>query len=122
MSIALVIDDNELILEPLLDVFAKLNIATIVCSDPATAIEWLKKNRFDFVLCDYHMPILGKDLVRLVKNQYPGTSVAIMSGDVQALDKSLMPDADCFLIKGQDNFIGRLREWVGRVRLRRRFH
>lgn len=52
----LIVDDNEMNIELIKETLADLNITITACSDPVTAINRIKSERFDLLLLDILMP------------------------------------------------------------------
>ena len=76
----LVDDDNEQ-LDLLALCVSSMGIDFVSASDGQKAVELLSSERFDVVISDIQMPRLdGIKLLRLIKKEYPGTDVVLITG------------------------------------------
>ena len=55
---ALVVDDSPVILKVFSNMLSQLEAESIVCSNPADALEIVKKEKFDVIFMDFIMPVM----------------------------------------------------------------
>ncbi len=94
---ALVVDDNEVNLNILEKQLKAFQIKSQLFSSPHQALESLEKESFDFIITDYHMPLMdGLEFAQKCKAQLPDTPILMLSsvegvhklpGAQQALDE-----------------------------------
>ena len=79
-KILVVDDDNDMCL--LLTRFLTRNNYEVASANSGqTAIEWMKKNKPDLVLCDFRLDdMTGIELLSKIKNTHPSASVIIITG------------------------------------------
>ena len=79
----MIIDDEKPILESIEKQLKEQNFNLYLESDPVEAIEKLKNNKIDIVLCDMRMkPISGLEVLNTLKIEYPKIPVIILTGYV----------------------------------------
>ena len=77
---ALVIDDDERVLNVCQDLLSRHGFAVTACPDSTQALPLLKSSAFEVVLLDIRMPGLeGTDLLPLIKKVYPELPVILVS-------------------------------------------
>lgn len=79
---ALIIDDEQPLLDIISEVLKHLDIESIQAPNGKSAIEIAKgKNIFDLILVDMNMPELnGKDTYKELRKKHPQSAVIFMSG------------------------------------------
>ena len=79
---ALIIDDEQPLLDIISEVLSHLNIESTQASSGKNALEIAKSNNiFDLILVDMNMPELnGKDTYKELRKRYPESAVIFMSG------------------------------------------
>ena len=99
----LMIDDNagfrELLREMLKE--SKIVFNLVEAKDPIEALEKFKKynHNFDFVLCDFFLPIQnGNEFLEIVKSYNKNINCFLMSGE-DAIDKGTFTCVDRFFLK-----------------------
>lgn len=100
----LIIDDEEAIADILARRFERLAFRVFKEHDGAEAIEVLKKEPIDLVVCDVKMPhgVSGSDVLKAAQKYNPGSKFVAISGHIPSHDcvKSIMNDgATCFIKK-----------------------
>jgi len=101
----LLVDDEDSILVSVGWAMEKSNFEVTTASDGGKALELLRSNVFDLVITDLKMPgIGGLEVLQQVKEQYPRTSVFILTGfgDIQTAIQALQLGADDYLLKPCD--------------------
>lgn len=102
MNKILIIDDDQDI-RLLLDRFLSKNgFVTETGSNGESAIELLKQNVFDLILCDFKLPdITGLELIQKIKILNPGASIIVITGysDVKVAVKSIKLGAYDYVTK-----------------------
>jgi two-component system, NtrC family, sensor kinase len=85
----LIVDDEDHITELIENVLQEFGYRTERLSDGAPAIELMKKNQYDILICDLHMPgIGGRDLIEWASKNRQSMRVLLLSGDVVRTDVS----------------------------------
>ena len=99
----LIIDDEETIVDILKRRFERLGFTVFSEYDGATAIEVLKKEMVDLVLCDVKMPngISGSDVLKAAQTHNPTCQFVAMSGHLNSHEsvESIMKDGAAVFIK-----------------------
>ena len=99
----LIIDDEETIVDILKRRFERLGFMVYSECDGAPAIEVLKKEMLDLVVCDVKMPngISGSDVLKASQTYNPGTKFVAMSGHLNSHEsvESIMKDGASVFIK-----------------------
>ena len=86
---ALIIDDNEDILNLTGITLMDRGYNVYTASDGFGGSEQMKKRRYDVVLVDYHMPRLnGLQFIETCRMRWPETPLILMSGDDYVTDHS----------------------------------
>lgn len=81
MKKILIIDDEVNVAILLSKFLTRNGFDVATASSGASGIEHLKNDEFDLVLCDYRLEDTdGREMLRLIKNQYPTTGVIIITG------------------------------------------
>jgi two-component system cell cycle sensor histidine kinase/response regulator CckA len=79
----LVVDDEDHIAELIEHILTASGHKTRRLNDGATAVELLKKQTFDLLICDLHMPgASGRDVIEWVRHSKAGLEVLLLTGDV----------------------------------------
>jgi DNA-binding NarL/FixJ family response regulator len=97
-------DDHHMFLESmslLLNTIDDFELVATV-SNGNDAIEFLKKNEIDVLLCDLQMPLMGGiEVVLKIREQFPQVKVLIltMSDNAQHVREALQVGADGYLLK-----------------------
>ena len=98
----LVVDDDPLVLDVVGATLERENFHVSKVRDGASAIDLLRREPHELVLCDMRMPgVDGMELLVQVRRQHPGTDVVIMTGYASregALDALARGAAD-YLVK-----------------------
>ncbi len=80
MPIALIIDDEADLCLLMQRTLKKMQIDSVIAYDMTTAVQHLKKQRFDFCLTDLRLPDgSGLDIVKLISSHFPFTPVAVIT-------------------------------------------
>jgi two-component system cell cycle sensor histidine kinase/response regulator CckA len=98
----LVVDDEELTRQTITRMLEAGGFTVVTATNGAEALEYLSKRSadVDIVLSDVTMPEMnGIDLSYHIRDRYPRMPVAIVSGDVSDLEKSIIGRADVPFIK-----------------------
>lgn len=98
----LVVDDEELTRQTITRMLEAGGFTVVTATNGAEALEYLSKRSadVDIVLSDVTMPEMnGIDLSYYIRDRYPRLPVAIVSGDVSELEKSIIGRADVPFIK-----------------------
>ena len=98
----LVVDDEELTRQTITRMLEAGGFTVVTAANGAEALEYLSKRSadVDIVLSDVTMPEMnGIDLSYHIRDRYPRMPVAIVSGDVSDLEKSIIGRADVPFIK-----------------------
>jgi len=86
----LIIDDEENLRHMLSTVLSKHGYRTEVAADGAQAVELLRRNRFDLVLCDIRMPVMdGMGFLRKLQEENLGLPTVIMMSAYGTLDDAI---------------------------------
>jgi two-component system cell cycle sensor histidine kinase/response regulator CckA len=98
----LVVDDAETTRQTISRMLEAGGFAVETASSGAEALECLAraKGAIDLVLSDVTMPgMTGIDLAYEIRDRYPAVPIAIVSGDVSELERSIIGRADVPFIK-----------------------
>jgi two-component system cell cycle sensor histidine kinase/response regulator CckA len=98
----LVVDDAETTRQTISRMLEAGGFAVETASSGAEALECLAraKGSIDLVLSDVTMPgMTGIDLAYEIRDRYPAVPIAIVSGDVSELERSIIGRADVPFIK-----------------------
>ena len=98
----LVVDDEDNTRQTITRMLEAGGFTVITATNGAEALDCLAAQRddIDIVLSDVTMPTMnGIDLSYHIRDQYPGMPVAIVSGDVSDLEKSIIGREDFPFIK-----------------------
>jgi two-component system, cell cycle sensor histidine kinase and response regulator CckA len=98
----LVVDDHDETRQTIARMLEAGGFGVLQASSGAEALERLAKDRdeIDLVLSDVTMPGMnGIDLSYHIREQYPTVPVAIVSGDVSELERSIIGRSDVPFIK-----------------------
>jgi two-component system NtrC family sensor kinase len=83
----LIVDDEDYITELVESVLRNCGYRTDRLNGGGPAIELMKRNHYDILICDLHMPgVSGRDLVEWTRLNRQNTSVLLLSGDVAHTD------------------------------------
>ena len=83
----LIVDDEDSITELIESVLGRCGYRTNCLNDGAPAIELMKKNEYDILICDLHMPgVNGRDLIEWTRLNRQNMRVLLLSGDVARKD------------------------------------
>ncbi|NQZ60376.1 MAG: response regulator, partial [Lentisphaeraceae bacterium] len=78
---ALIIDDDDIIIQTVPDLLEILEFETVAFTDPYKAIQYLKTNSVDLILCDLTMPdITGLEVFTQTKTLCPEAIFMLMTG------------------------------------------
>lgn len=106
-QLVMVVDDNPLIQGVIRSVLQSENIHVITCSDGQEALESLKTNHVDLIICDVMMPIMGGfELYQKVREEtalfhVPFLFLTALDGEEDKL-KGLESGADDYICKPFD--------------------
>lgn len=97
----LVVDDQPDVREIIVQLLNEGGYATLAASGAEEAIRYLSSNhRIDVVLTDVTMPDqTGVELAYRIQQDYPSVAVAILSGDVSAIERSVIARAGVPFLK-----------------------
>ncbi|WP_207510826.1 response regulator [Longitalea luteola] len=102
----LVVDDSALFRQRVTRILHDRNLHPVLqACNYEEAVNWLLQTRIDLTLLDISMPgKSGIELLKLIKNRYPGTKVWIISNhaDEHYKEYCLSTGADCFFDKSLD--------------------
>jgi two-component system NtrC family sensor kinase len=85
----LIVDDEDHITELVENVLQDCGYRTDRLSDGRPAIELMKQNDYDILICDLHMPdVSGRDLIEWTRLNKQNMRVLLLSGDVASKDVS----------------------------------
>jgi two-component system NtrC family sensor kinase len=83
----LIVDDEDHITELIESVLQDCGYRTDRLNDGAPAIEMMKGNKYDILICDLHMPgVSGRDLIEWTRMNRQHMHVLLLSGDVARKD------------------------------------
>ena len=83
----LIVDDEDHITELIESVLQHCGYRTDRLNDGAPAIELMKNNDYDILICDLHMPgVSGRDLIEWSRLNRQNMRVLLLSGDVARKD------------------------------------
>lgn len=108
MKMVLIVDDSYLIIERLTDMLEELeNIGSITHAyTVAEALDAIKKSKPDVILLDINLPDSnGIDMLRIVKQDYPGIIVVMLTNQANDYYRQL-----CLKL-GADHFIDKSKEF-----------
>jgi two-component system NtrC family sensor kinase len=85
----LIVDDEDHITELVESVLQSCGYRTDRLNDGGPAIELMKRNEYDILICDLHMPgVNGRDLIEWTRLNRQNMRVLLVSGDVARTDVS----------------------------------
>ena len=85
----LIVDDEDCITELVESVLQKCGYRTDRLNDGGPAIELMKTNDYDILICDLHMPgVSGRELIEWTRLNRQNMHVLLLSGDVARTDVS----------------------------------
>jgi DNA-binding NtrC family response regulator len=105
MKRILLVDDESGILQSLRIILAADGYIVQTAWSSKEALGIIKNDRFDLVVTDFNMPgIKGDELALLIKEQWPGTPVVMLSGSADILRDSgrALPGVDILISKPFD--------------------
>jgi DNA-binding NtrC family response regulator len=130
----LIVDDEENALESFEITLNSCGMENIVtCKDSREVLPLLKSQKFEIILLDLTMPyIAGEELLPLIAQDYPGTPVIIITGDIEvetavrcmqvgAFDYMVKPVEEKRLISGIKRGIDRNRLYRENMNLKHQF-
>jgi len=130
----LIVDDEENALESFEITLNSCGMENIVtCKDSREVLPLLKSQKFEIILLDLTMPyIAGEELLPLIVQDYPGTPVIIITGDIEvetavrcmqvgAFDYMVKPVEEKRLISGIKRGIDRNRLYRENMNLKHQF-
>jgi two-component system NtrC family sensor kinase len=83
----LIVDDEDHITELIESVLREWGYRTNRLNDGAPAIELMKRNEYDILICDLHMPgVNGRELIEWTRLNRQNMRVLLLSGDVARTD------------------------------------
>lgn len=95
------------------------DVAVTVETDPREAIERIRTDPIDCVVCDYSMPTIdGLDVLDVVEREAPETRFVLFTGspDEAVYDRIDDEGVDRFIRKGEAKAFSRLAEAIDEVR------
>jgi len=98
----LVVDDEPTMRSLLETILSRDGYRILLASDGKEALEVLAREDVEMVISDVNMPRLdGFGLLKIVKNEYPGTSMVMMTGygDTYTVKDALLLGADEYISK-----------------------
>ncbi len=98
----LVVDDEEMMRNLLNRILSREGYRVRSAQNGVAALEVLKKEKVDIIVSDMKMPGMnGFELLKIVKKQYPGIGVIIMTafGDTYTVKDALLLGADEYITK-----------------------
>ena len=85
----MIVDDEDYITELVESVLQKCGYRTDRLNDGGPAIELMKTNDYDILICDLHMPgVSGRELIEWTRLNRQNMRVLLLSGDVARTDVS----------------------------------
>lgn len=115
MKEILIVDDQPNLLELLCSELINEGFKVVSAADASSVSKRLKESKPDLVLLDLYLKgFQGWDLLRDIKNQYPGLPVIIVTAYDGFVDDPRLSEADGYVLK---NFaaLGRLKKEIARV-------
>lgn len=101
----LLIDDNKGIREVFAALLENRGYEVVLADNGEKGIMMMESGNFEAVLTDREMPkMLGEEVVRYIKMNYPGTKVILMSGnlDTQVTAVARAAGADLVIMKSSE--------------------
>ncbi|MBN2172971.1 MAG: sigma-54-dependent Fis family transcriptional regulator [Bacteroidales bacterium] len=98
----LILDDDRLYANHLKCLLTRLHISTTCALTPSEAFDYLLSHPYDLFICDIFLPEKnGLEILKLVKQKYPGMDVILISGkgDMDTVIKALRLGAVDYLKK-----------------------
>lgn len=98
----LIVDDDPMMRDLLSKILIRDGYRILTAEDGVVALEMLEKEDIAIVLSDLQMPRMeGFDLLKRVKNDYPGVGMVIMTsyGDTYTVKDALLLGADEYITK-----------------------
>ncbi len=103
----LIVDDDSFLLDMTKSILEQDNYRITTCSNPIVALELLKKNFYQLIICDYIMPELdGGELLKQARFMHPSTLRILLTAhnDVDAVIKAVKSGAVYkFILKPWDS-------------------
>lgn len=101
----LVIDDESEARQTIVEMLTMAGFSAASVSNGAEALEYLRQNQIDLVICDVIMPEMdGFAVLKGIKVDFPDIKVVLItgSGDANAVRKAFLMGADEFITKPFD--------------------
>ena len=98
----MIVDDEEMMRTLLEKILVREGYQISTAVDGRDALEKLETEQFEMIISDMKMPhINGFELLKAVKQEYPSTSVIIMTayGDTYSVKDALLLGADEYITK-----------------------
>lgn len=98
----LVADDEAIMRNLLLKILEQEGYQVTLAASCEEAVEKLENNKFELVLADVKMPVVGGfELLKDIKSRWPQTGVIMMTGygDAHTVKEALMLGADEYITK-----------------------
>jgi two-component system, cell cycle sensor histidine kinase and response regulator CckA len=119
----LVVDDEDHTRQTIVRMLEAGGFTVVTATNGSEALDLLaaKSSEIDMVLSDVTMPEMnGIDLSYRIRDQYPSIPVAIVSGDVSELERSIIGRADVPFIKKPfhaESLYSAVREAIAKARV-----
>jgi len=98
----LIIDDEALVRNYVRRALASRGWSVTEMDNGAAALELLRRETFDVVICDLKMPDMrGEEVVKRVREGLPAVKIIVITGSVSNITSPIVPgvNVDGFLIK-----------------------
>lgn len=98
----LIIDDEALVRNYVRRALASRGWAVTEMDNGASALDLLRRETFDVVICDLKMPDMrGEEVVKRIRESLPAVRVIVITGSVSNITSPIVPgvSVDGFLIK-----------------------
>lgn len=115
MTDIIVVDDNQMLLSVISEIFKECGYAVRTANDGFAALEQIRIKVPQVLLSDLNMPEMsGFELLSVVRRKFPEITTIAMSSDDPGEDVVPRIPADAFYAKGASN-VARLFEIVGAI-------
>jgi CheY-like chemotaxis protein len=115
-SQVLLVDDDPLVCDSIRRML-EFDLHTVkVATTAAAALDLCEKEKFDFVILDYLMPVMkGDRLAAAIKQLFPNLPILMVTADAQKVESLEDKPAGVDLLMGKPFQLAELREAVSRI-------